>query len=97
MILSRQFSYEFAIVAILSIIIIFFFPAVFGSYSAVHGPVTALRSARAKLQMLLLLAGDSLQVCGYSLLSFCRSLLVHGREVLLARLLSFEGMPILRC
>lgn len=35
---------------------IFFFPAICGPYSAVHGPVTTLRSIKRKLQMWLVLA-----------------------------------------
>jgi hypothetical protein len=36
-----------AIVAVLCVGVIFFFPAIQGPYSAVNGPVTALQSARA--------------------------------------------------
>ena len=42
----RHFGYEFAIIAIICVIGIFLFPAPTGSYSAVHGPVTALRAMR---------------------------------------------------
>lgn len=36
-----------AIAAVLSVLVVFFFPAMQGPYSVVHGPVTALLSARA--------------------------------------------------
>lgn len=36
-----------ALVAVLSVLVVFFFPAMQGPYSVVHGPVTALLSARA--------------------------------------------------
>lgn len=46
--LSQQFSYQFAVIAIVCTIALFLFPVARGSYSAVHGPVTALRSMRTK-------------------------------------------------
>jgi hypothetical protein len=51
----RQLSYEFALIAILCTIALFLFPAVQGPYSAVHGPVTALLSLKAKLFLCLAL------------------------------------------
>jgi hypothetical protein len=51
----RQLSYELTLVAILCIIALFLFPAVQGPYSAVHGPVTALLSIKAKLFLCLTL------------------------------------------
>jgi hypothetical protein len=36
-----------AVVAVICVLAVFFFPAMQGPYSAVHGPVTALLSARA--------------------------------------------------
>lgn len=62
MTLSRQLSYEFALVTILCVVILFFFPAVQGPYSAVHGPITALLSLQAKvfLSLCLLLAATHL-------------------------------------
>jgi hypothetical protein len=53
--LSRQLSYEFALVAILCTVALFLFPAVQGPYSAVHGPVTALLSFKAKVFLCLAL------------------------------------------
>ena len=53
--LSRQLSYEFALVAILCTVALFLFPAVQGPYSAVHGPVTALLSLKAKVFLCLAL------------------------------------------
>lgn len=55
MILSRQLSYEVALIAILCTVALFFFPAVQGPYSAVHGPVSALLSLKAKLSLCLTL------------------------------------------
>lgn len=53
--LSRQLSYEFVLVAILCTVALFLFPAVQGPYSAVHGPVTALLSLKAKVFLCLTL------------------------------------------
>lgn len=50
MFFSRQLNCDFAIVAILCTIALFLFPAIHGSYSAVHGPVTALRATKSRVQ-----------------------------------------------
>src|SRR5215469_1546716 len=42
----RRFRYELALIAIVCVIGIFLFPAAAGSYSAVHGPVTAFQAMR---------------------------------------------------
>jgi hypothetical protein len=43
---SGRMEYELAIVAVLCVLAIFLFPASTGSYSVVHGPVTALLAFR---------------------------------------------------
>lgn len=53
--LSRQLSYEFVLVVILCTVALFLFPAVQGPYSAVHGPVTALLSLKARVFLCLAL------------------------------------------
>jgi hypothetical protein len=50
MILSR-IGWELAVLAILCVAAIFFFPAMQGPYSAVNGPVTALQSAQAAARL----------------------------------------------
>lgn len=62
MTLSRQLSYEFALVAILCTVALFLFPAVQGPYSAVHGPVTALLSLKAKAFLCLALLLPAMHV-----------------------------------
>ena len=49
----------FALVAVLSVLRIFFFPVSQGPYAAVHGPVTALLSIRAaaRLRLMITVAG----------------------------------------
>ncbi len=41
-----RIGYEAAVLAVLCVLTIFFFPAMQGPYPAVHGPVTALRAVR---------------------------------------------------
>jgi hypothetical protein len=43
----HQIACALALVAILSVLAVFFFPTIEGPYSAVNGPVTALLSVRA--------------------------------------------------
>lgn len=45
----RRIIYALAFIAVLGVLTVFFFHAVEGPYSVVHGPVTALLSARAAL------------------------------------------------
>lgn len=42
----RHFGYGLAFIAIVCVMAIFLFPAPAGSYSAVHGPVTAFQAMR---------------------------------------------------
>jgi hypothetical protein len=94
---SRQLTSEFAIVAILCAAAVLFFPAVRGPYSAVHGPVTALRSTQTRLKMWLVMALAALHILGGSL-AVCRFLL----PALFSRAFSFRSSPpgkvfFLRC
>lgn len=99
MIFSRQFGYEFSIllILILSVVGIFFFPAVCGSYSAVHGPVTAFRSATAKLKLWLLLTLASLYLCGCLRFPGPTGLRAHCVRDLLPRPSIPKDSPVLRC
>lgn len=64
---SRHWAYEIAIVAMVCVLSIFFAPLAHGPYSAVHGPMTALRSLRNKLTVgALHLAGRAWGVEGTS-------------------------------
>jgi hypothetical protein len=96
-IFSRQFSYEFCILLILSVVGILFFPAACGSYSAVHGPVTALRSATAKIKAWLLLTLPSLLICGCPRFSNLTDLGAHRVEGLLPWPSIPKSGPVLRC
>lgn len=50
----RRFGWKMAVLAILvvlSVAVVFFFPAMKGPYSAVNGPVTALQSVKAAARL----------------------------------------------
>ena len=49
--MTLHFGHELAIVAIVCVLGIFLFPAAAGSYSAVHGPVTALEAMRNSIRL----------------------------------------------
>lgn len=50
----------FALIVVISVLGIFFFPAAQGPYAAVHGPVTALLSIRAAARLRLIIVGAGL-------------------------------------
>ena len=50
---SRQGMCEIAVVAMVCVLSVFFVPLAHGPYSVVHGPTTALRSLRHKVQVVL--------------------------------------------
>lgn len=52
----RHFGFEFVLLVVICVAALFFFPVAQGSYSAVHGPVTALRSIKYRLRIWLILA-----------------------------------------
>ena len=49
--MTCYFGHELAIVVIVCVLGIFLFPAAAGPYSAVHGPVTALRAMRSSIRL----------------------------------------------
>ena len=49
--ISSRMAREPALLAVLSVLMIFLFPAMQGPYSAVHGPATALQAARAAVRV----------------------------------------------
>jgi hypothetical protein len=53
---ARHFEFEFVLLLILCTASLFFFPVAHGSYSAIHGPVTALQSIKTKLQLWVIMA-----------------------------------------
>jgi len=95
----RQYvASRFAIVALICVAATFLFPAVQGPYSAVHGPVTALMSARAKLKLWLGMALAGLLLLNWRLPANCLFSFRNGRAPELCFLLPRgEGILVLRC
>lgn len=97
MIFFRHFSSKFALVAILCATAIFFFPVARGSYSAVHGPVTALRSIRTKFWNWLALALVALRVVRCHLSGCISALRISPHEGVISRPSHPENAAVLRC
>jgi hypothetical protein len=95
--ISRQLSYEFAVVAILCTVALFLFPAVQGPYSAVHGPVTALLSLKAKvfLCLALLLAAMHLSARCVAVCHLALRISLDG--LFFPRSFDSEHADVLRC
>lgn len=60
--ISSRIGYKVAVVAVFSILSIFLFPTVQGPYSAIHGPVTALRAVRAAASLHLAILAAAVKV-----------------------------------
>lgn len=60
---------ELALVAALCVLLIFFFPSIKGSYSSVHGPVTALLALRAAARLRIAIVQSALNSLGNRLIS----------------------------
>ncbi len=67
--LSGRITCELAVVAVLCVLMIFLFPSVQGSYSMVHGPVTALLAARAAVRLRMAIVQGALKSLGTRLIS----------------------------
>jgi hypothetical protein len=67
--LSGRITCELAVVAVLCVLMIFLFPSVQGSYSMVHGPVTALLAARAAVRLRIAIVQGALNCLGNYLIS----------------------------
>jgi hypothetical protein len=97
MILSR-IGWELAVLAVLCVAAIFFFPAMQGPYSAVNGPVTALQSAQAAVRVRVGIVQAALSLIGNIQIpspTWVRSATVVGIE---AQAPSFvDCSAILRC
>ena len=59
-----RIGWELALLAVLCVVVVFFFPAMQGPYSAVNGPVTALRSAQAAARLRLAIVQAALNAFG---------------------------------
>jgi hypothetical protein len=67
--LSARITRELAVVAVLCVLMIFLFPSVQGSYSMVHGPVTALLAARAAVRLRISIMQGALKSLGNRMIS----------------------------
>jgi hypothetical protein len=96
--LSRYLTSEFAIVAIVCIAALFLFPAMHGPYSAVHGPVTALLSIRAKVKLRLAMALTTLLLLNRLMVAFCKfARPVSAPQEPFLHLTPSEQLAALRC
>jgi hypothetical protein len=89
-----------AILAVLSILAIFLFPAVQGPYSAVHGPATAMLAAQAALRLRIAMVRAAMSLLGGGaglgspLVVLLWPLFSAGK---FERLLPLETSTLLRC
>ena len=66
---SSRIRCELAVLAVLCVLMIFLFPSMQGSYSMVHGPVTALLAARAAARLRTAIVQGALNYLGNYLIS----------------------------
>ena len=60
---------ELAVLTVLCVLMIFFFPLMQGPYSVVHGPATALQAARAAARLQIVIMQGALNPLGNFLIS----------------------------
>jgi hypothetical protein len=99
---SGRIEYALAVLSTLCVLAIFFFPAMQGPYSVVHGPVTALLAARTAAGLRARITRSALSIVrNYRsrTQSACRQF--HWRAVAFpefsASCLPIEGSAVLRC
>ncbi len=93
---SRHLGYEIAIVAVICTVCLFLFPTAGGSYSAVHGPVTALRSLRLRLNLWLAVALAALRLLRLTLAGGFMAMQQAWQKIE-AHSLRPRQIPVLRC
>jgi hypothetical protein len=93
-----RIGWELAATAILCVLTVFLFPAIEGPYSVVHGPVTALQSARAAARLRVAIVQAALNSPGHWL---APALLLLSRMSLPNTAIQSVGSPecntVLRC
>jgi len=67
--IPRRIGCELAVLTILCVLMIFFFPLMQGPYSVVHGPATALQAARAAARLRIVIVQGALSSLGSFLIS----------------------------
>ncbi len=67
--ISGRIGCEVAVLTVLCVLMIFFFPLMQGPYSVVHGPATALQAARAAARLQIVIMHGALNSLGDLLIS----------------------------
>ena len=67
--ISGRIGSELAVLTVLCVLMIFFFPVMQGPYSVVHGPATALQAARAAARLRMAIEQSALNSLGNFLIS----------------------------
>ncbi len=67
--ISGHIGCELAVLTVLCVLMIFFFPVMQGPYSVAHGPVTALQAARAAARLRIIIVQGALNSLGNFLIS----------------------------
>jgi len=62
--ISNHTGCELAVLAVLGVLMIFLFPGMHGSYSVMHGPVTALLAARAAARVWSVMVQSAMNLLG---------------------------------
>jgi hypothetical protein len=62
--ISGRIGCELAVLTVLCVLMIFFFPLMQGPYSVVHGPATALQAARAAARLRIVIMQGALNPLG---------------------------------
>lgn len=92
------FGRNMAVLVVVAVLVVFFFPAIEGPYPAVHGPVTALQAARAaaRLRVVILRAACESVGSHWVWLIVFLPWASFPRTAFLS-LSSFECRPVFRC
>lgn len=93
----RHLEYEIAILTVICTAALLFFPVAAGPYSAVHGPVTGLLSARVRLKIWLGMALAALHLAGRLLSDRFEALRIALQRILQPRSLPPRQAAVLRC
>lgn len=95
---ARRIGWELAILGVVCVLAVFLFPSMSGPYTAVHGPVTAMRSARAAARLRVAIVPAALSALGNNRIS---SLLIWPCSASLNEVFPLAVLPenntILRC
>jgi len=96
-----RIAYALAVLAVLCVLTVFFFPGMEGPYSAVHGPVTALLSIRAaaRLRVLIRAGVTGLRVwfaCTY-VMAISLAAIPNAFAEFVPRSLNEASAAVLRC